>query len=230
MSTEMVKEILAGRKTQTRRVIKPQPTNIWGKYWEWQLAKKIFPSYHKRMVADRFGITIGDKRWVQETWGTNVFHGKTKPSDLPTTIRILYKADYDDSSWRTECGMRNVECGIKNRSSIPKSEFRNPNSKWRSSRQMPKWASRITIEITGVRVEQLQDISNEDAIAEGIDNYSNSANPPRWKFQCLWNDLNNLSPECRDKAKRGYDWESNPWVLVIEFTSCFDKTKFNLLD
>lgn len=96
---------------------------------------------------------------------------------------------------------------------------------WRPSIHMPRWASRITLEITGVRVERLQDISEADAKAEGItvlplqnvDDPSawwqsspgeNQARTPIASFRNLWDSIN---------AKRGYSWESNPWVWVIEF-------------
>ena len=77
---------------------------------------------------------------------------------------------------------------------------------WKSSFFMPRHRSRITLEITAVRVERVQDIGDEDAEAEGL-SWCNAASP-RDKFQCLWNSLN---------AKRGYGWEANPWVWVIAF-------------
>jgi len=77
---------------------------------------------------------------------------------------------------------------------------------WRPSIHMPRWASRITLEIIAVRIERVQDISNEDAEAEGL-SWCNAASP-RDKFQCLWGSLN---------AKRGYGWDANPWVWAISF-------------
>lgn len=81
--------------------------------------------------------------------------------------------------------------------------------KTRSPIFMPRWASRLTLEVTGVRVERLQDISEEDAIAEGANHWSSSANSARWKFQCLWDRINAKKPGC--------SWADSPWAWVIEF-------------
>jgi hypothetical protein len=95
---------------------------------------------------------------------------------------------------------------------------------WKPSIHMPRWASRITLEVTGVRVEQLQGISYEDAISEGIHDHAatcpddrsdetpeQTARRLRWpqrQYESLWDSLN---------AARGYGWDTNPWVWVIEF-------------
>ena len=93
---------------------------------------------------------------------------------------------------------------------------------WRPSIFMPRWASRITLEIVSVRAERVQDISENDAEAEGIElwqevffrEYNKPDNNPGWtrdprlSFQTLWDSIN---------AKRGYGWDVNPWVWVIEF-------------
>jgi hypothetical protein len=82
---------------------------------------------------------------------------------------------------------------------------------WRSPRFMPRWASRITLEITGVRVERIQDIGLVDLVAEGVDEklpdgHSMSIEQLRNKYRALWDSLN---------AKRGFGWDSNPWVWCI---------------
>ena len=71
---------------------------------------------------------------------------------------------------------------------------------------MPRWASRINLEITDIRVERVQDITEEDAKAEGVDWYP--AMRANRLFQSLWDSIN---------AKRGYAWDVNPWVWVVEF-------------
>jgi len=80
---------------------------------------------------------------------------------------------------------------------------------------MPRWASRITLEVTAVRVERVQDIAEADAIAEGcqppfVDHLGNHRNPhgDNGEFHMLWDSIN---------AKRGYGWDANPWVWVVEF-------------
>ena len=82
--------------------------------------------------------------------------------------------------------------------------------KWTPSIFMPRWASRITLEITGVRVERVQDISEEDARAEGIPDEYRAGHRIyyRPRFKTLWDSIN---------AKRGFGWDSNPWVWVVEF-------------
>ena len=88
-----------------------------------------------------------------------------------------------------------------------------PYTRWRPSIFMPRWASRLTLEITGVRVEQVQDTSDEDAYVEGITEeqaieHWYDGPQPALAFAELWDSIN---------AKRGYGWDSNPWVWVVEF-------------
>jgi len=189
-TTEMVKAILDGRKTMTRRVVKPQPTlKRWMEngvevgLWEWLHDC----NWWYKNLSDESGIEqycpygqVGDRLWVRETWF---------PKMLYTPCDCLYKADTPNQA-RPE--------GYIGRS-------------WKSSMFMPRWASRITLEITNIRVERLREIMPEDAIREGYpfnapeaesrDTYIN------W-FRTLWDSIN---------AKRGYSWSDNPWVWIIEF-------------
>jgi hypothetical protein len=88
--------------------------------------------------------------------------------------------------------------------------------KWRPSIFMPRWASRITLEIVSVKVERVQEISKEDAIAEGVEavmvdghKYGlQTGNDYKWAFNQLWDSIN---------AKRGYGWDVNPWVWAVTF-------------
>jgi hypothetical protein len=210
MGAESVMAILDGRKTQTRRVIKIQPPEE-----DYQLLTVIDSTRNKdegcshwaklnesktnividdgRMFRCPYGI-IGDRLWIRETW-KQVF-------DTPKVV--TYKSS----------DPTNINGG-----------------KWRSPLFMPRWASRITLEITDIKVERLQDITEEGAIAEGIEfdsgweeqsgegycdgvgymNYETGdldCITPKESYRTLWNSLN---------AKRGYSWESNPWVWVISF-------------
>ena len=184
-SGPMVRAILDGRKTQTRRVVKPQPYQIetsWlrpvpGEWWK-----------HLRPRLP-YGIP-GDRLWVRETWAEYV----DVESGVHDDERFCYRA--------TDKMMLPV--------------------KWRPSIHMPRWASRITLEVTGVRVERLQEISEADARVEGVGRDTNPCDHVRQScadigclgpthrasFCELWDTLN---------AKRGYSWESNPWVWVVEF-------------
>lgn len=165
-STEMVRAILDGRKTQTRRVVKPSVFEK-GTNWFWNPNENICLAQYRK----------GDVLWVRETWAKDDTY--------------YYKAD-------GSCGDR---CG-----------------KWKPSIHMPKEAARIWLEVTDVRVERLQEITEEAARAEGITRVEDGKwesefrlgwfDRPIKAFRALWDSLN---------AKRGYGWETNPWVWVIEF-------------
>ena len=183
--TSGVQAILDGRKTQTRRVIKPQPQDCiaWKAYPEFWDKSSIWVNCSQRILCP-YG-QVGDRLWVRETC---VLY---KP-ELQDARMVIYKANLD-----TETAS---------------------NMNWHPSIHMPRWASRITLEITGVRVERLQEITEEDAKAEGI------IVSPLWrggvyipyvlndayrKEYCkLWDSLN---------AKRGYGWDTNPWCWCISF-------------
>jgi hypothetical protein len=183
-STEMVRAILEGRKTQTRRVIKPQPNDI----RESPFVKSGIETTHGYEIKPKY--EPGDRLWVRETW-----HQHSSDDDF-CTGEIHYRA--------TEICV---------------------GTKWIPSIFMPRWASRITLEVTNVRVERVRDISFEDCLSEGCsDKYEHyDANckhevngeccqgwhyGQKWNFYYLWNSIN---------AKRGYGWDVNPWVWVIEF-------------
>lgn len=173
-STEMVRAILDGRKTQTRRVIKSQPNS--NDYW--QRAKGHLVPIEKVARYCPYGQP-SDRLWVRESFGFLI--GGT----------ISYRANCD--SWHLKHGY---------------------TIKWKPSIHMPRWASRIYLEITEVRVERLKAITVIDLVDEGIEpQYEFDTNaynePPMFKaFIALWDSLN---------AKRGYSFETNPWVWVISF-------------
>lgn len=192
-SAPMVRAILAGRKSQTRRVVKPTMTAprvapLYMKPWvidgEWQEDDQGLPCWAgehpdyptgEKWFSCPYGKP-GDQLWVRETWH---LWG-------PPERQILeYRADCSDPDQYT----------------------------WKPSIHMPRKYSRITLDITGVRVERLQDISEADAQAEGVaptaaGNGYPFAMPARMNFVDLWDGLN---------AARGYGWAENPWVWVISF-------------
>lgn len=218
-SGEIVRAILSGRKTQTRRVIKPQPIDVDlveilcnGKvHYRRPVNDKMLeeaeslPEYSTRSVVAGliehcpFG-TIGDRLWVRETFW--IAYYPNKDDDFPGGC--LYRADKD------------VEEGIKSVGGV----------NWCPSIHMPRWASRIMLEITNVRVERVQDISEEDATKEGFigeacnHTYTDPPGcctdcmntgfiePPSMGFAMTWDSI---------YKQRGYGWYANPWVWVIEF-------------
>ena len=185
-SGELVKAILEGRKTITRRVVKPQPLQKSARYFVFpdDAPKKFHDSDDIRDLCP-FG-SPGDHLWVRETWYPCV----------PGSGVAQYKADADcnDIKWHSEQGHR-----------------------WRSPIHMPRWASRLTLEITGVRVERLQEISEEDAAAEGSSgcfekHLHYDGREFRCSFERLWDSINATRP--------GHSWESNPWVWCLSFKRC----------
>jgi hypothetical protein len=216
-SGEMVRALLAGTKTQTRRVIDPR-TYVEIRHSD---AEDSEPERVVNQSSAEFGAAMmefgrrrygapGDRLWVRETWGCPRADApgcpggrKPQPGD-----RIVYRAeDADDYQWGRGASW----------------------SGWRSSRFMPRWASRITLEITDVRVRRVQEITRDDAFAEGIESvdpyvlrpglpngmpavfrdYEGRADEwcagPVESFKSLWNSLN---------AQRGYGWDSEPLGLV----------------
>jgi len=190
-SADMVRAILEGRKTQTRRVVKG-------------LGSKLGDEYMTELSNGELVETVtlcpygqpGDRLWVRETW---------RPCQTPThgdSMCVEFAAsDYCMAGHLTTL----------NRTS------------WKPSIHMPRWASRIALEIVNLRVERVQDVSDADIEAEGV-TVKHDTVPPcgcidipnRGRvystalgcFAKLWDSIN---------AKRGYDWSSNPWVWVIEF-------------
>lgn len=185
-SAPMIRAILDGRKTQTRRVVKPQPSRIGA----------LGPIANERTVRCPFG-QLGDRLWVREAWAL------TKAYDrLPV-------------SEKSPGGWKNV---VRRRADEVHEGALLDWGRWRPSMHMPRWASRITLEITGVRVERLQDIASADARKEGIECHEKDGTEwfhaagrdyhiAKLAFFGLWDSINgNRAP-----------WASNPWVWVIKF-------------
>ena len=202
LKDEMVRAILDGRKTQTRRVMKPQPEG-----------GLDFTPFAPFGVVNGKGNPLicrhgqpSDRLWVRETWCD---------VNLQGAPGIAYRADEDirdlmaEPSFHDEDGAFNYgDERVKPYHFAVWSEdlFSGAEGRWRPSIHMPRWASRITLEITDVRVERLQDISNEDAVAEGIGTPCDMRYAALDAFKPLWESIN------------GHDsWEANPWVWVIEF-------------
>ena len=202
--------ILADLKGQTRRVLKPQPI-IDGLYYEY----KDIPWLKTGDPSPFIGHLCpygqpGDRLWVRETWrAVELDNGNDG---------ILYKADNHFKSIENSQAAADLWCDAY--------ADRKYGNKWRPSIFMPRWASRILLEVTDVRVERVQEISDEDARKEGVQDichcgdyieshgYHSGHSPTPMdgyaanEFSILWDSIN---------AKRGYPWESNPWVWVVGF-------------
>jgi len=194
-SGQMVRAILDGKKSQTRRVVKPQPVcNIPGAYfdkynggpqWNWWTKDNKVCNGHNIFTCP-YGKP-GDQLWVRETWTPTQVCNSRGINIWADSGPVYYKAD-------------------------PKDFQR--NFSWKPSIHMPRWASRITLEITDIRVERVQNISEDDAKKEGV-NFGVVKCPSgemtlyaRCEFFSLWESINN---------KRGFGIGVNPYVWVIEF-------------
>ena len=193
-SGPMVQALLAGRKSQTRRVLKPQPDTTsdpsglgeWGavnRYDYWRPAAEIRP------------YQVGDRIWVREAFiGPYAYEVNEYPPRDWGNKAIWFPAD----------------------GPVPEKHAGQFWHRARPSIHMPRWASRLTLTVTGVRVQRLQEISEADAIAEGCDavlaltiKRPNGAHPgnPRECYCDLWNSLHGPGA-----------WDANPWVVAITFS------------
>ena len=195
--TWAIPKLLDGSKTMTRRVVKLKPpVSESGREWtipftndglNWIYTAGFGMATRQLRVKCPYG-QVGDRLWVRETWAAHEAYDGRKPSDIPEGVTIECKIE-PDAVETDGNGHRKIREGER--------------GKWRPSIFMPRRASRILLEITGVRVERLNQISNNDVIKEGVDNLVT--------FMPLWDRLN---------GKRGYGWKSNCWVWVITFKLC----------
>ena len=187
---EMVRAILEGRKTQTRRVIKPQPVRDERDATWWLGDLRMMPP---TMISDIVQVMKkcpygqpGDRLWVREAFQIAPRTAyRFDPKIHPNCWQTLRPDDNHDAAVYRE-GWTRCDPG-----------------RWKPSIHMPRWASRITLEVTDVRVEQLRAISQNDARAEGFDGVD-----ARAPFHLVWNSV---------YASRGLGWEKDPWVWVVEF-------------
>lgn len=233
-NSEMVRAILDGRKTQTRRIMKVQPESNQlglllitdstkhsdiGKY-HWAESNATGNHVRSKLFSSPFGA-VGERIWVRETWATL----GNEDGCYVDWEDNLCKGDERSAAriYRASCEQRPGDYGLR---SIPDDAYWKPHTKehkfegaWRPSIHMPRWASRILLEITDVRVERLNAISEEDARAEGIiDGGCLNCGEPE-PCGCA-----NPEPDATDafaylwQSIYGQDnWNANPWVWVIEF-------------
>ncbi|WP_397321977.1 hypothetical protein [Pantoea agglomerans] len=196
-NADMVRAVLDGRKTQTRRVMKVQPH---AGVRNSPFVKSGIEDGHGKELVCPFG-EVGDRLWVRET-----FRVHSRATDVAT---LVYKAS-EQQSWTQQT----------HRVPIEKCNKPAVVDKWTPSIHMPRWASRITLEITSVRVERLQDISAEDVTAEGIKTLGESMWGSQWWVdapQAAINDAHLQFSIIWSKIYGEESWHANPWVWVIEF-------------
>lgn len=211
-SAEMVRKILAGKKTVARRVIKPQPSKH---HWEYDKTYRLTQSkitqesngrafvrfYHRIRSNPQSDIAAdcvcpygypGDCLWVRETHSIRL-----EPCEHAPNGAVWYRASDTGKQWDGEL-------------------------RWRPSIHMPRWASRILLKVTDIRVERLQDISEKEAAEEGasaksyswpegsaVDQAADLGGPFLNGFRELWESING--------KRQGCSWVDNPWVWVVEF-------------
>jgi len=220
---DMIQAIVEGRKTQTRRVIKPQPdmglpesdrySHISvGKYHPTKIDKdgeeypgdEIFGAYtDDGEWGWKSHYQVGETVYIKEAWATEKRYNHLKPSKLPQTATIFYVSD-GVGEWPIDLSIGSL----------------------RSPLHLPEEFARYFIKITDVRAERLQEITEEDALKEGITimagtHQAFAKNPAtnklelighpepytaRYHYESLWDSLN-----------KDYPWESNPWVFRYEF-------------
>lgn len=195
LTTACVRAILAGRKTQLRQALDPQPPEgaaIAGMDLEGRLTWTE-GDQTARGEPCPLGAP-GDRLWVREPWALPAdVDGRLEPGQARGRLRYL--AD-EELSFASEGGVQ---------------------ADFHPAREMPQWASRLTLEITGVRLEQVQEISPEDLRSEGgmwrEGDPAPSPEVDRKGFARWWSAVN---------AARGTSWDCNPWVWVIEFQRVVD--------
>lgn len=197
-SGAMVRAILSGAKTQTRRIVKPQPQMVTDTSIEpW---RGVATDLQRLLDASGRGCPYGqpgDRLYVRESFnlGRPLLNCEGVADDEELWIGRLPKDDPRKqpfmSAWRVGYAADGCE------------------GKMRPSIHMPRWASRLTLEITGARVERLQAISEADAVAEGVTAGGSSMGiqfTATQNFAALWESINGHG-----------SWEANPWVWVVEF-------------
>jgi hypothetical protein len=205
MHARSINGIMKGRKTQTRRIMKRNTPHECDGIFEWYPGgvKAGFHAFNGQ--SSRFHVPSGwaadycpygmhgDRLWVRETWAVLPAWDDIKPRDIPPGYTVYLRAEDPDVAV----------------------------TRWRPSIYMPRWASRLTLEITNIRVERVQDISESDCFEEGIQPMpcldcddlidlhridEEHIIDPRPQFQQLWDETNGKG-----------EWTRNDWVWVIDF-------------
>ena len=208
-SAPMVRALLDGRKSQTRRVLKPQPFPVGGPFY--RPFEKTDPCLWYSVSAagtvaniQKVPYAPGDRLYVREAWRAE--RGQDRQNATEIAAACL------------DAGYSRVWCPTFYEVDAERVDFENGMvaGRYRHARFMPRWASRITLTVTEVRVQRLQEISTEDAIAEGISLpwvpggtlALMAQGSAKDAYRDLWNSLH--GPDA---------WDANPWIVVVSFTT-----------
>lgn len=194
---ELVRAIMHGQKTQTRRVIKPDPKVVNQIYADACILTARILGGNNQRIRCPYGRP-GDRLWVRHPFWRG---GKGKNDQVWDEFTRMVR-------WQDGVEASLVELDLDE-------QGKHAMLKKKNARFMPKWAARLWLEITEIGVQRVQEISEADASAEGCPGLAFLPGPdgadgiaPRERFRELWDRIN---------AERGYDWESNPWVWVVKF-------------
>lgn len=211
----MVRALLAGTKTQTRRgIVMPKyrghssfgTSDMETCDWHFQDRELRWHDMRRDQLLELLQFHRGDRLWVRENWRCEAAFDDYAPVALPLgdIVAVQYEADGARHMWQYD---------------------HLPTGRLRPSLHMPRWASRLTLTVTDVRVERLQDITNEDCIAEGVPVHPNTRAPRTGPVNDAFAREHGLISHYGAEYKRIWEaingsgsWEANPWVAVYTFT------------
>lgn len=215
-SAPMVRALLDGRKSQTRRVLKPQPPgDLVPGFLHVEGEPRPRVHHGRVLLCQKAPYAVGDRLWVREAFvGESSFNSDVEyepPHSDWRPTRWVDDADWGrywtQAHYRASDNPPELSCG----------RHEGPCCHWKPSIHMPRWASRLTLIVTGVKVERLQEISEGDAIDEGLSFVAPTYGIPgladswsaysRHGFMTLWNSINGPGA-----------WDANPWVVALTFT------------
>lgn len=224
MAGEMVRAILDGRKTETRRVVKPQPPkeiadkiDYWidtgflygfGKIAQGTDGSQLWPyspGLACKSIRNPYG-EVGGRLLVREAFRIGTYRGSS-PCGREDYECVVFKADGEGREILTGSEEDDAPRWLGKKVSPHKQS----RPIWKPSIHMPRWASRITLEITDIRIDRLKLITEAAARAEGIRSPLTPVSDDRRcrnSFRLLWDSINSES---------GYGWEENPWIWVVQF-------------
>lgn len=199
-SPPMVRALLAGSKTQTRRILRMPGIAfdaIFNDEGVWYIGDALTGKYEAKLPVR---YKRGDRLYVREAWRSTKAYDDLSPSEMGGDEPLKYEADGVDQMWGWPGAF--------------------PPGRFRQGMHMPKWASRMTLIVTDVRVQRLQEISEADAIAEGIERnefggflcYASEPKgqthwaDPRESYRTLWDSINGPGA-----------WAANPWIVAYSF-------------